>query len=852
MLLRTRVSLFVIVIFVIVWSILTVIALKREALVRAQYSAEIISDQTTLWDKINEGIVQHMEDKAWIVAENPTFIDVLAEKDNEGIQRVGAEIAKDLIDGGIADRFDAVYADGSLAYSSRSAVFPSATIVSAAAREAVAGGKRVRGTGNDKQRNISVVLGIPLRVAAGEVVGLGIYATDIKKAVTEMERVTNSSVQIVNRRGRLLVGTENSLWASLEGQFVLDQVETLQTVEANGRVYSGVVLTQSVALGGLVGRLVSLRDVTEHALAQKRVSQITIGALIAFLLLMLFALNYYTRRIFAPLTEGVGVLNALSRGDLDAHVESPGGRDEVGRIVSAVGVFRTNLIAVDRIRRSRKRQHNRQERFIRRKLTGLAETLDEDEREAVLKELAQLEHQVDEALNHGEALMKNHSPVAEVGQTPDMSRESDSLALVASAFQKMSERVQDQNQRLREALASKNAFIALQKELDIAGRVQLSFLPEPMEPTATFELTGLMKAAKEIGGDFYDFFRLDEHRLGVVIADVSGKGVPAALFMAMARTVMRATAPHVREPGRVLAMVNELLTENNGEQLFVTVFYGILDERTGRFTYANGGHNPPVLLDSQGARPLPLTDGALLAMFGGLKYPESSVVMEAGARLVLLTDGVTEAINKDLEEFGDARLEDLVRALPEQSTQQDIDTIINAVEAFAGEENQFDDITCVVLRYKGGADDSDAPSSTADLVLTLTLPNDVAEIVHIAGKLEAHGASRGWPAEPISKLNLVLDELITNVISYGYRDDERHEIRITVNERDGLVTTTIEDDGMPFDPFKEAPAPDLDAKLEERRIGGLGVHIAKSFTDEVAYERRGKYNRTILKLRLRQ
>ena len=406
MLLRTRVSLFVIVIFVIVWSILTVIALKREALVRAQYSAEIISDQTTLWDKINEGIVQHMEDKAWIVAENPTFIDVLAEKDNEGIQRVGAEIAKDLIDGGIADRFDAVYADGSLAYSSRSAVFPSATIVSAAAREAVAGGKRVRGTGNDKQRNISVVLGIPLRVAAGEVVGLGIYATDIKKAVTEMERVTNSSVQIVNRRGRLLVGTENSLWASLEGQFVLDQVETLQTVEANGRVYSGVVLTQSVALGGLVGRLVSLRDVTEHALAQKRVSQITIGALIAFLLLMLFALNYYTRRIFAPLTEGVGVLNALSRGDLDAHVENPGGRDEVGRIVSAVGVFRTNLIAVDRIRRSRKRQHNRQERFIRRKLTGLAETLDEDEREAVLKELAQLEHQVDEALNHGEALMK--------------------------------------------------------------------------------------------------------------------------------------------------------------------------------------------------------------------------------------------------------------------------------------------------------------------------------------------------------------------------------------------------------------------------------------------------------------
>ena len=190
---------------------------------------------------------------------------------------------------------------------------------------------------------------------------------------------------------------------------------------------------------------------------------------------------------------------------------------------------------------------------------------------------------------------------------------------------------------------------------------------------------------------------------------------PAGLFMVMTRTLLRATAVHnVEAPGNVLASVNDFLEQNNAEQLFVTLFYGVLDERTGRFIYANGGHNPPILVDSNGANPLDMTGGVALGMFGGLNYADAHFDMEPGARLVLFSDGVTEAFNESEEEFGDDRLLDTTRALPsEQSPEQDVTDIVSAVDEFAGEAPQFDDITCVVLIYKGESpQDSELPEAS--------------------------------------------------------------------------------------------------------------------------------------------
>ena len=713
MLLRTRISLLVILAFSVICIGLALASLTREDLIKAQYSGATIADRSTLWRKINSSLIQRMEDKVWIVAEDDALLRAVYGGDQEAILQLGARIVTRLRDQKIADRFDILYADGSLAYSSQSALFQSPVIAAGTARDAILQGVRLRGIGNDQQRNVAVVLGVPLNGPPGTVGfgGIGVYATSIDEAILEMEQATKSSVLIVNRRGRLIAGSAGVLWKSLGKLIDLTTVNALQTVEADDRVYSAVVLPHTADLGSLVARLVSIKDVTDLARRQEQVSHITIGGAIAFLILVLLGLGYYMARSFAPLTDGVGVLNALSRGDLQARVEGAGGRDEVGRIAGAVNVFRANLVAFDRFRRSRERQRRRQERFIRREMTQLADTLDEDERVAVLAELDQLEYLVRETPD-------SEGGVISIADATDnastaLTRESDSLAMTALAFQKMSDRVQSQNQSLREALAAKNAFIALQKELDIAARVQLSLLPDSILLSDTVEITGIMRPAKEVGGDFYDFFRLDQHHIGVAVADVSGKGVPAALFMVMARTLMRATAIlHIDEPGLVLERVNDFLEQNNSEDLFVTLFYGVLDERTGGFHYANGGHNPPILVDHSDASPLAMTGGVALGMFDGFDYADARVDMEPGARLVLFSDGITEAFNDSDEAFGDDRLLDTTRTLPErQGPDQDVTAIVTAVDEFTGEAPQFDDITCVVLLYKGKTPGSPAPEA---------------------------------------------------------------------------------------------------------------------------------------------
>lgn len=701
MLLRTRVSVFVILAFLIICAGLAFAIVEREALIRTQYTNEVITDQSTLWRKINNELIQRMEDKAWIVTENTDFIEAMSAYDHEKVQELGANIIEQLREKKIADRFDAIYSDGTLAYSSHSSLYQSPIIPLGITRKTIENNARVRGIGNDEQRNIALALGMPLRNADGEAVAVGVFATTISEAIQEMERTTDSSVLIVNRRGRQFADAENPLWHELKNLVSLDQLNSMQTVSVDQRVYSAVVLPQDADLGNLVGRLISIKNVTELALRQKQVSQITLISLIVILLIVLIGLHYYMSRAFAPLSEGVSVLNALSRGDMNVQIEDATARDEVGRIASAVNVFRASMVSMDRFRRSRERQRARQERFIRKQMSNLTDTLDQEERESVMKELDQLEQLVNSKLEN-----KDHEALfaADINTSSamEMEREADSLAMMALAFQNMTDRVQDQNSRLREALATKNAFIALQNELDIATRVQLSLLPEAMPPMPTFEIAGFMKPAKEVGGDFYDFFRLDKHRVGMVVADVSGKGIPASLFMAMTRTLIRATAPHMTTPGQILTSVNNFLQQNNDAEMFVTVFYGVLDERNGRFTYASGGHDPPILRDSNGARPLPTTDGALLAMFDGLDYAETHIDLEPGSCLVLMTDGVTEAFNLDSEAFGDERLLDTISNLPtKQSPQQDVTDIVAAVDAFAGEAPQFDDITCMVLHFHG-------------------------------------------------------------------------------------------------------------------------------------------------------
>ena len=223
----------------------------------------------------------------------------------------------------------------------------------------------------------------------------------------------------------------------------------------------------------------------------------------------------------------------------------------------------------------------------------------------------------------------------------------------------------------REALESRNKLTVLQNELDIASTMQQSLLPNHFPEGETFQVFGRMEPARNVGGDFFDILNRDHHRLGVVVADVSDKGVPAALFMMSSRTLIRAMSIGSAMPGEVLASVNELLLEDNDSTMFVTLFYAVYDPENGMFTYANGGHNPPLLVHPDGSsEELPLTGGIALGLVSDFKYVERTLRLMPGDALILYTDGVTEAMNEDLEEFGVPRLIKVFQVDPPSSAER--------------------------------------------------------------------------------------------------------------------------------------------------------------------------------------
>ncbi len=250
----------------------------------------------------------------------------------------------------------------------------------------------------------------------------------------------------------------------------------------------------------------------------------------------------------------------------------------------------------------------------------------------------------------------------------------------------------------REALSSRDKLVALENELDVARKIQQSILPTEFLAGPDYRTFGNMRPARSVGGDFFDMLNLEHGRIGLAIADVSDKGVPAALFMMSSRTLLKGAAIGHDNPGEVLGEVNDLLTENNDSAMFVTTFYGVYDPASGEFIYANGGHNPPLVVHPDGTSSLlPMTGGVALGLMPGLPYEQESVTLAPGDVVVLYTDGVTEALNADDEEFGVERLQEIFADNPPKSCREATRVVFEAVEAFAGETPQSDDITCLTL-----------------------------------------------------------------------------------------------------------------------------------------------------------
>jgi sigma-B regulation protein RsbU (phosphoserine phosphatase) len=243
------------------------------------------------------------------------------------------------------------------------------------------------------------------------------------------------------------------------------------------------------------------------------------------------------------------------------------------------------------------------------------------------------------------------------------------------------------------------------RELEHAALIQRSILPPdvPAFPhRRDFQLHAAMVPARQVGGDLFDYFLLDEDHLGFAVGDVSGKGVPAALFMAVTRTLLRATAQSRKGPGDCFTFMNRTLMEGNEAGMFVTLFYGVLNTGSGELEFANAGHNRPIVISADGAvRSLPEVSGPMLGLFEGPEYRTLVTRIAAGETILLYTDGVTEAIDKSHEFFGEERLEAYSAAHAAEGARSFVVGLQTAVQEFAVKMPQADDITVLALRYKG-------------------------------------------------------------------------------------------------------------------------------------------------------
>ena len=373
-------------------------------------------------------------------------------------------------------------------------------------------------------------------------------------------------------------------------------------------------------------------------------------------------------------------------------------------------------------------------------------------------------------------------------------------------------------------------------ELNLASSIQADMLPNifPAFPEREdFDIYASMKPAKEVGGDFYDFFMTDDDHLAMVIADVSGKGVPAAMFMVIAKTLIKDHTQLGLTPSMVFTRVNDILCEGNKAGLFVTAWMGILDLTNGEFLYANAGHNPPILMKDGKLMFLHSKPGFVLAGLEGYEYKESMMFLHKGDKLFLYTDGVTEAENTQEELYGENRLMNCIKKLDKADSCADAVTKVRAdLEDFVGEAEQFDDITMLAFAYT----ETEHGHSTMERTFDADAENLHEVISFVEEAMEEHDVGM----KDSMAVTVSLEEIFVNICNYAYPD---HKGKATVGMRfdEDQMEVYLIDSGIPFNPL-EKEDPNVHAKLADRKVGGLGIYMVKKSMDDCVYERKGNQN----------
>ena len=390
----------------------------------------------------------------------------------------------------------------------------------------------------------------------------------------------------------------------------------------------------------------------------------------------------------------------------------------------------------------------------------------------------------------------------------------------------------------------------IDSELRVASNIQMQMLPKQKDSQRDdIEVYGSLVPAREVGGDLFDYFVRDE-KLFFCIGDVSGKGVPSAMLMAVTHTWFRATATHHSAPAHIMRAINEASCEGNESNMFVTLFIGILDLPTGRLCYCNAGHDAPVILNEElssqrhtleermkneeFASALSVKANLPIGLFDDFNYEMQETILESGSTIFLYTDGLTEAMNKSHKQFGTERMMSLLNRSTDLTPKQLLERMSAEVHSFVGGVEQSDDLTMLAIRYTPKQFESNFSE-------TLALKNDVKEVTRFSSFIKSVIEKLGIEKSLGRQLRLAIEEAVVNVISYAYPANTEGSITVKIASDGNTLHCQIIDAGIPFDPTAKEKA-DTTQLAENRQVGGLGILLIRELMDSINYERVDEQN----------
>ena len=444
----------------------------------------------------------------------------------------------------------------------------------------------------------------------------------------------------------------------------------------------------------------------------------------------------------------------------------------------------------------------------------------------ITRELQPLQRLADEAetiaSGQFDAELPNFQRIDEIGQ-------------LSQSFGNMQQSLVRYIEKLKETTAQK---ASIDSDLRIASGIQMGMLPVKF-PTRDdrddVQLYASLTPAKEVGGDLFDFYFRDE-KLFFCIGDVSGKGVPASLFMAVTRSTFRTVSAHESMPDRIVTTMNTTIADMNKNHMFVTLFVGVLDLPTGRLYYCNAGHDAPLLIGA-GVGELPCDPNIPVGFRPKWKYSLQEAQIFTGTTIFLFTDGLTEAMDANKALFQMERVNEVAnRALAKQQQEprQLISLMTEVVHEFVGDAEQSDDLTMMAIQYI-------KQQSDVRMRKSIVLSNDTQEVPQLNAFVEEVCQTVGFSQPVMMQIKLAIEEAVVNVMKYAYPSGHRGEVTIEAASNDVRLKFTIIDSGKPFDPTVQSEV-DTSLSAKQRKIGGLGIHIMRQNMDSINYERMGNLN----------